>query len=151
MLDMFDLFTSSYPYILICLGTCALACIPASSHPHILMFVCTWLYLRILKSSYLQVRMPLLTSPHPHIHRFVCACLYSCILTSLYPHVHVCLLVSSHLYILVSSGFSVRTCLGNWNQSTWTYFHFTREPYLVSVARIGITTSTDKVNIILWN
>ena len=103
MFDIFDLFTSSHPHILISLGSCALVCILASSYPHILRLVCTCLRLSILTSSYLQVYMPLPASLHPHILTFVCACLYPCILTSSYPQVYVCLLVCSHPQINVLS------------------------------------------------
>ena len=141
MLDMFDLFISLHPHILISLGSCALACscvlacILASLHPYILMFVCTCLYPHILTSSYPQVHVPSLTTLHPHILRFLCACFYPRILASSYPQVDVlwvlvgipassqpdiftfvcsgCLLVSSHTHILMSLGSSVRTCLGN--------------------------------------
>ena len=87
-----------------------------SSNPHILRFMCTCLYPRILTSSYfqvhvLQVLVGILASSHPHILRFMysgfwqvsshphilislgsCtlgACWYSFILTSSYPYVHV--------------------------------------------------------------
>ena len=103
MFDMFDLFISSHPHI-ISLGSCTLTCILASSHPYILMFVCTCLYPRILTSSYPQVHVHSLASLHPHILRFVCACLYPCILTSSYPQVYVCLLVYLYPHILISLG-----------------------------------------------
>ena len=124
MFDMFDLFISSHPHIVISfLCTCFYPCIPASSYP--------------------QIRMCLLLTSHPHIlislgSCTLCACWYPRILTFSYPYVHVlqvlvgvlaswhphiftfmysgCSLVSSHLRILISSDSSVRTCLGNWNQ-----------------------------------
>ena len=92
-------------------GSYALACIPASSYPHILRFICVSVYPRILASSYPQVRVCLLVSLHPHILRFMCACLYPCILTSSYSQVHVCLLVSLHPHILISSGSCVLACI----------------------------------------
>ena len=110
MFVIFDLliFESSHP---LSLGSYEHACILASSHPHIIMFVCTCLYPRIITSSYFQVHMPLLTSLHPHILRFMCACLYPCIFTSSYPQVYMCQLVSSHPCILISSGSFVLACI----------------------------------------
>ena len=86
-----------------------------SAHPHILVFVYTCLYPRILTCLNLQVHMLLLpslhphilASSHPHILRFMCTCLYPCILPSSCPQFHVCLLVSSHPHMLVSSGLCV--------------------------------------------
>ena len=64
-----------------------LVCILAFSHPHILRFLCIWLYPHVLTSLC-------------HIPRFVCICLYPRILTSSYPQVHIYLLVSLHLHIV---------------------------------------------------
>ena len=99
MFDMFDLFISSHPHIVISfLCTCFYPCIPASSypqirmcllltsHPHILISLgsCTpgacWCS-RILTSSYLYVHVlwvlvGILTSSHPHILRFQCSYLF---------------------------------------------------------------------------
>ena len=61
----------------------------ASSHPHILIFVCTCLYPHILTSSYSQVNLPFLTSRHPDILRFLCVSLQPCILTLPYPMAYV--------------------------------------------------------------
>ena len=99
--------TCSYPRILISLGSCALACILASLHPYILMFVCTCLYPRILTPSYSQVHVPSPKSLHPRILRFVCA--YACNLVSSHPLIlrlmySMCLLVSSHFHVLISLG-----------------------------------------------
>ena len=58
-------------YILISLGSCALAYIIAFSYPYILMFVCACLYPRILTSAHPQVHVPSLASPYPQI----CVCL----------------------------------------------------------------------------
>ena len=107
MFDIFDLFISLYPHILIFLGSCALTCTLACSHHYILMFVCTCLYPRILTSSYLQVHVPSLALLHLHILRFVC--ILACNLVSSHPLslrlMHSgCLLVSSHPYILISLG-----------------------------------------------
>ena len=106
--------TSWYPQILISLGSCALACILASSHPHflmfVLMFVCLSLHPHILMDSgiltflYLQVHMPHL---HPCILISSDSCVLPCILTSSHPQGHVCLLVFLHPHILVSSGLYV--------------------------------------------
>ena len=32
---------------------------------------------------------------------------------------------------------------------TWSYFHITREPYLVSISQVEILISADKVDVIL--
>ena len=96
MFDMFNLFVFSHSYIFISSGSCALACILASSHQHILVFVCTCLYSRIVTSSYPQIHVPLLASMHPDIIRFMCACLYPSRLTSPYCQVRKFQLVSSH-------------------------------------------------------
>ena len=125
---MFHLFISSHPHIIMFLGSCALACFLALSHSHILIFMCTSLYPRILTSSYPQVHVPLLASLHPHILRFVCACLYHWILTFSYPQFHVCLLVSLHphilgslgLYVLASMFTSSGQCVLDTNE--WLYF-----------------------------
>ena len=131
MFVIFDLFISSHPDILISLGSCALACILASWHSHILMFVCTCLYPHVLTSSYLQFICPclhpcilissgllvlacILTSSHPYILRFICVSLYICIFASSYPQVHVCLLVSLHPhspYILRFMCVCLYTCI----------------------------------------
>ena len=120
MFDIFDLFISSHLHIFISLGSCALACILASSylyvrvyllvssHPYILLSSGSYALACIPASSYPQVHphilissgsyvlASILASLHPHILRLMCACLYSCILTSSYPQVYVCLLVCSH-------------------------------------------------------
>ena len=107
MFDIFDWLISLQTQILIFLGWFALFCILASSHPYILMFVCTCFYPCILTFSYLQVVWSLevtymfdifdwLISWHPHIFRFLCTCLYPRILTSPYPYICVYFLVSSH-------------------------------------------------------
>ena len=122
MFDMFHLFISSHPHIIMFLGSCALACFLASSHSHILIFMCTSLYPRILTSSYPQVHVPLLApcilissglcvlaciieSSHSHILSFMCAYWYPCILTSSDPQVYMCLPVCSHPQVSV---FSIR-------------------------------------------
>ena len=97
---------SSHPYILVSLGFCALACILASLHPHILMFVCTFLYPRFLLSSYPQVHVPLLVSLHPHILRFM---FLACNLVSSHPFIlrlmySMYLLVTPHPHILIFLG-----------------------------------------------
>ena len=95
-----------------------LACILASSHPHILRFLCIWLYPhiltslghiprfvrvclypRILTSSCRHVHTCLLVSLHPLIHRFMCVFFYPSILSSSYTQIRVCLLESSHPHI----------------------------------------------------
>ena len=117
--------TCSYPQvhtpllascILVSSGSCALACILASSHPHILKFISVSFYTHILASSYPQIRGCLLVSlhhhilissgscvlagilpsSHSHILRLMCACWYPRIATSSYPQFFVCLLVCSH-------------------------------------------------------
>ena len=90
-----------YPHIL---RSGALACILASSHPYIHMFVCTCLYPRIFTSSYPQIHVPSLASLHPHISDsrvFACNLLssYSLILRIMYS---VRFLVSSHPHVLIS-------------------------------------------------
>ena len=132
------LLLSLHLYILISSGLCFLAYSPASSYPQICVCFLVILYLHIVLSLDSSI---------------VCACWYHCILISLgsctlgacwYPH------------ILISSGPSVRTCLGNWNQIkmigssevittvavilSWSYFHITREPCLVLIPQVGITT-----------
>ena len=94
MLDMFDLFISLHPHILISLGSCALACscvlacILASLHPYILMFVCTCLYV----------------SSHSYILISSGSCALTYIPASSYPQVPMCLLLSSCPRILISLG-----------------------------------------------
>ena len=83
MFDMFDLFLSPHPHIL---RSCALACILASSHPYIHMFVCTCLYPRIFI--------------HPHTLRFMCPHLHPCTLASSDSRVFACNLLSSYPLIL---------------------------------------------------
>ena len=148
---------SSHPLIL---RLMYFVCLLVSSHPHILISLgsCTlgacW-YSRILTSScpyvhVLRVLVGILAFSHPHILRLM----YSG-----------CLLLSSHPHILIS----LRSCaLGAcWYPRiltssypqvpvfvlilTWIYFHITREPCLVSIPQVGITTSADKVDIILYN
>ena len=104
-------------HLLISLDSCALACILASLHSHILMFVCTCLHPRILRSSYLQVHMPclhhcilissgscvlacILAFLHPHNLRFISVSFYTRILGSSYPQIHVYFYAS----MLTSSG-----------------------------------------------
>ena len=113
-----------------------------SSHPHILMFVCTCLYPRILTSSYLQIHMPLLTSLQPHILRFVYAFLYPSILTSSCPHtqVYMCQLVSSHPCILISSGscvLALYSCI-----LTASYPHVTTRVVFLYRVLLGIASYT---------
>ena len=61
--------------------------LPVSSHPHILMLVCTCLYPRILTSSYLLVHMPSLSSLHPHNLISSVSHVLACIFASLHPHI----------------------------------------------------------------
>ena len=82
----------------------------AFPHCHILRFLCTCLYPRILTSSDLQVLMSFQASLHPHFYvlawilaslhlhilRFISSSLYPRILASSYPQVHACLLVFLH-------------------------------------------------------
>ena len=73
---------SLHPYILIISGSCALACITASSYP--------------------QVSVRLLVTLYPHILLSLCSCSVLC-----YAHLYfVCLLVSRHPHILISLGSS---------------------------------------------
>ena len=137
MFDMFDLFTSLHPHILIPLGACALACILVSSYSYILTFMCTCLNPRILSSSifrftctHLCPRILISSSScvlacnlYPHILSSLGLCWYMLvgILGSSHPHIYAlmyfeCLLVSLYPHILISTCSSVRTCLGNWNQ-----------------------------------
>ena len=87
MFDMFDLFVSSQPHllILISLGSYALANILASLHHHILM---------------LAFSSCILASLHPHIVRYMCPSFHLCTLISLGSRVLACNLVSSHPFIL---------------------------------------------------
>ena len=83
----------------------SLVYILASSHPHILRFLCTCLYLHILTSFYSQTYVLSLASLHPHIFTLVCACLQRRIIKSPYPQVHllcvpVSILATSHPHIL---------------------------------------------------
>ena len=71
-----------------------------SSHPHVLRFLCTCLYPRILISSCSCVLACILASLHPHVFRFICLCLHPCILLSSGSCVLVCILASSHPHIL---------------------------------------------------
>ena len=87
---------SSHPCILISSGSCVLACIFASSHPHTFGFMCACSHLHILAS---------------HTLRFICASWHPCILTSLYPEVHLCLLASVHPHILIYSGARAFGCI----------------------------------------
>ena len=105
MFDIFDLFIFSHLHILISLGLCVLACVFASLHPHVFMFICPCLHPCILIYSGSCVLACILASSHPHILRFMCACLCPCIFTSSYPQVYVCLLVCSHPQVNV---FSIR-------------------------------------------
>ena len=84
MFDIFNLFISSHSHIFIFLGSCALAC--------------------ILASSYLYVRVYLLVSSHPYILISSGSYALACIPASSYSQVRVCLLVSFHPHILISSG-----------------------------------------------
>ena len=117
--------TCSYPQvhtpllascILVSSGLCALACILASSHPHILKFISGSFYTHILATSYPQIHgclfvslhhhilissgsfvlAGILPSSHPHILWLMCACWYPRIVTSSYPQFFVCLLLCSH-------------------------------------------------------
>ena len=113
MFDMIDLFVTLHPHILRALCTClypdilitswscALSCILESWHPHSISFMCPCLHPWLLTSSASCVLVCNLASSLPLILRLM----YS-----------VCLLVSSHPHILIFSGSSVHTCLGNWNQ-----------------------------------
>ena len=67
-----------------------------SSHPHILRFLCTCLYPRILISLCSCVLSCILTSLHSHIFRFICPCWHPCILISSGSCVLACILTSSH-------------------------------------------------------
>ena len=72
----------------------------AYPHAHILRFLCTCLYPRIIISSCSCVLACILASSHPHIPRFMCACWYPHILGSS----DLCvLLVCSHLQVNVFS------------------------------------------------
>ena len=64
MFDVFDLFISSYPYILISLCLCVLPCI---SHPYILISSGSYALAYIPASSYTQFRVCLLAFLHPHV------------------------------------------------------------------------------------
>ena len=54
-----------HPCILITSGSCVLACTLASSHPHILRFICACWYPRIFTFLYPQVYVCLLVCPYP--------------------------------------------------------------------------------------
>ena len=92
---------------------------PRSSHPHIPKFLCTFLYLCILVSSYPYVSVYLLVSSHPYILissgsyalAYIPAFSYPQVRVylhvSLHPHILrliMCLLVYLHPHILISSG-----------------------------------------------
>ena len=117
---MFDMFDSSHPHILISLWSCVFACILASLHPRILRFMCPRLHPCILISSGSCVLACNLVSSRPPILRLM----YSvCLLVSVHPHILISLSSCTlgacwrwYLRILISSGSSARTCLGNWNQ-----------------------------------
>ena len=81
----------------------------ASSHAHILRFLCTCLYLCILASLYPYVRVYLLVSPHSYIFISSGSRVLACNLVSSHPLTlrlmySVSLLVSSHPHILTSLG-----------------------------------------------
>ena len=128
MFDIFDLFISSHPHILISLGFCALfcilaclhlhtlivrvlACILASLDPHIFRFICPCMHpcIRISSGSCGVTCIP--GSSHPRILTFICVSFYPRILASSYPQVHEYLLVSLHSHILTSSGLCVLACI----------------------------------------
>ena len=104
MFNMFDLFVSSQPHllILISLGSYALANILASLHHHILMLAFICLYPCILTSSYRQVHCP---SFHLCTLTSLGSCALACNLVSSHPFIltlmySICLLISSHPHIL---------------------------------------------------
>ena len=130
-------------YILAFLGSCAFACILSSSHPHNLIFACTFLCPRILTSWYCQVHVPLLGSLPPHILRLLvtlyphmllslgsctlCACWYPRILTSSYPYICSCILdVCWYPRILTSSYPCVHVVWALANILTSSHFHILR-------------------------
>ena len=94
------LLVSLYPYVLIFSGSCTLVYIPACSYPQVRMCLLVTSYPDILISlrSCTLCAVGILTSSYPHILRFM----YSGWVW-----------VYSHSHTLI---FSVRNCLGNWNQ-----------------------------------
>ena len=94
---------SLYPYILISSGSCTLVYIPAGSYPQVRMRLLVTSYPHILISlrSCTLCAVGILTSSHPHILRFMYSGWFW---------------VYSHSHTLISKIFSVRNCLGNWNQ-----------------------------------
>ena len=117
---MFDLFISLHPLVLIFFCLCVLACVFVSLHPHILRFMhpclhpCMLIFsgsvvltcnlvshILISLRSCTLCAVGILTSSHSLILRFMYSGWF---------------LVYSHSHTLISKIFSVRNCLGNWNQ-----------------------------------
>ena len=100
MFDMFDLFISLHPHILMSLGSCALACILASLYPYVRVYLLASLRPCILTSLCLCVHACIFAFLHPYILRFMCPHLHPCILISSGSYVLASILVSSHPHIL---------------------------------------------------
>ena len=86
MLSCILMFISSNPCIIISWGSCVLACILASSHPHTFGFMCAFRHPHILASSYSKVLVCLLASSRPHVLTSWGSCVLACILAFLDPH-----------------------------------------------------------------
>ena len=110
--DIFDWFISTHPHILISLGSCALACILASSFSYVCVYLFVSSHPYILVSSggvksrnnlhvwYIWL-VNILAFSDPYILKFLCIVLYPRILTSSYPCLCVlaCILASSYLQV----------------------------------------------------
>ena len=146
-------------------------CLLVSSHPHILISLrscilgACW-YLRILTSSYpyvhvLWVLASILASSHPQVPvSYLFRKLESdkiMVLTkkpALYGNKSWLLQIFNkmvHLWWkLIPSCEVITTAAGNLTVIlSSSYFHITREPYLASIRQVKMTTSADKVDIIL--
>ena len=104
MFDMFDLFISLHPHILMSLGSCALACILASLYPYVRVYLLASLRPCILASLHPYVCVYMLVSSHSYILISLGSCALTYIPASSYPQVPMCLLLSSCPRILISLG-----------------------------------------------